>query len=213
MTKSIVFLLFWISLVNFNHIQAQSKRIMLFEEYGDGKVILKNKQEVVTKLNYDTANKKMMYLKDGVPMILMNDEQVDSVYIDNRRFISLHGLYLEVVAIDTKEVFIDWSIKERYKGNRGAYGQVTQNKVESINTAYWTNSEYKKQLVEVRELENSNNYWFFINDKPIKCKSIKDLIKVFPDRKNDILAFVNEKGIDFKNASDAVELIGYCLEF
>lgn len=206
-------MLLWISVVNINHIQSQSKRMMLFDDYVEGKVILKNRQEVATKLNYDTANKKMMYLQNGEQMILINIAQVDSVYIDDRKFISLYGFFLEVVELKQGDIFIDWTIKDRYKGNRGAYGQVTQNKVESINTAFWTNSEYQNQSVEVVERENSNSYWFYKDDKPLKCKNINDLIKIFPERRKDILAFVKENGIDFKRVSDAVELLGYCLEF
>ncbi len=211
MNKFSLLLLFWAFCANIIPVDGQTKRLLLFDEYADGKVVFKNRQKIFAQLNYDAANKNIMYLQNQEEMILVNNQQVDSVIIGDRRFVALYGVYLEVVSIDNGEVFIDWSIKEQYKGNRGAYGQVTQNKVETINPSYWTNNEYQNKNVEIFERENSNNYWFYLNEKPVKVKNLKDLIKNFPEKKDDISRYVKEHAIVFKNASDAIKLINYCL--
>ncbi len=173
---------------------------------------MKNKAKTLAKLNYDTANKKMMYLQDNDEMILLNYNQVDTVYIADKKFIPLPAMYLEVVQTPKGEIFIDWTLKNKYRGNRGAYGQITQNKVETINTAHWTNNEYKIQTAEVFERENANVYWIYIDDKPVRCRNEKDLLKYFPNRKEEIKVFVKNEKLNFKNPADAIKIIGFCLQ-
>ncbi|HBF96166.1 MAG TPA: hypothetical protein DD786_08725 [Porphyromonadaceae bacterium] len=186
--------------------------MMLFDEYLNGIVLMKNKARTSAKLNYDTANKKMMYLQNNDEMILLNYNQVDTVYIADKKFIPLHTVYLEVVHTKNSEIFIDWVLKDKYRGNRGAYGQITQNKVETINTAHWTNNEYKIQTAEVFERENANAYWIYIDDKPVRCRNEKDLLKYFPNRKEEIKAFTKNEKLNFKNPADAIRIIGFCLQ-
>lgn len=212
MKNVILLIVVLLSFVMPSHICAQNKRIMLLNDYSDGVVVMKNKQKVKAKLNYDTANKKMMYLQNAEEMILLNNSQIDSVYISDRKFVSMLGIYLEVVDTEVDEVLIDWSFKNIYKGNRGAYGQVTQNKVESINTSYWTNNDYKNQSTAVYNQKNTNVYWFYIDNKPMRCRNLKDLLRIFPDKKDKINAFVKEKSIDFSKTTDAVLLIEYSMK-
>lgn len=212
MKKNIIFLLLGLAIMSGYKLNAQSKRILLLDEYTDGIVLMKNKSKISSKLNYDTANKKMMYMQNNQEMILVNPNQVDTVYIEDRKFIPVQLFFLEVIDAKNGTVLINWSLKQKYKGNKGAYGQITQNKVETINTSHWTNDEYKEQSTSVWERENSNEYWFNINDKAIKCKSTKDIIKQFPNHKEDINSFIKENKINFKNASDAIKLVDYCLK-
>lgn len=210
--KNLILLLSVLTLVFAPQLHAQKKRMMLFEEYLNGTVLMKNRAKTSVKLNYDTANKKMMYLQDGNEMILLNNNQVDTIYISDKKFIPLPAMYLEVVQTPKGEIFIDWTLKNKYRGNRGAYGQITQNKVETINTAHWTNEEYKIQSAEVFELENANQYWFYVNDKFAKCKTEKDLFKLFPKEKEEISTLINNEKLNFKNPVDAIKIITFCLQ-
>ncbi len=210
--KKISLIYFLITLLFTIQVQAQKKRMMLLDEYYEGIVLMKNKAKTSAKLNYDTANKKMMYMQDGNEMILLNNDQVDTVFISDRKFIPLHTVYLEVIQVNNESIFIDWFIKNKYRGNRGAYGQITQNKVETINTTHWTNSEYKIQNAEVFDRENANVYWFYINDQPVKCRNEKDLLKLFPNKNNEIKAFIKEQKINFKQVPNALQLIYFCLK-
>ncbi len=209
------YLILFISVLSFlllgSPVQAQKKRMMLFDQYGNGTILMKNGTKISVGLNYDTANKKMMYLQNDEEMILLNDNQVDTVYVSDKKFIWFNNIYLEAIELKEGDVFIDWSLKNAYQGNKGAYGQITQNKVETINTTYWTNDEYKIQKSEVIAQKNANEYWFFKNGKLVKCKDEKSLLKHFPDHKNEIKTFIKEKKIDFTAANDVLILLDYCL--
>ena len=192
---------------------AQKKRIFLFEEYTNGSVLLKNGSKVSVLLNYDASNRKMMFKQDNMELILVNGDQIDTVYIDNRKFVPIGDSFREVVSLENGLVFIDWSLKNAYRGYKGAYGQLSQAKVEVINTAELTHDLYENQYAEVYELKNANAYEFYHKGRFVRCKKMKDVLKVFPGQKDSIQLYIKKERINFSNVADALKLIDYCLGF
>lgn len=188
------------------------KKTLLFNKYTNGSVLLKNGLKISTQLNYDTSNKTMMYQQNGQEMILLNNNEVDTIYISNRKFIPYNKVYVEFVETKNNNIIlINWNLKQKYRGNKGAYSQITQNKVETLNTSYWTHDEYQNQSTEIVDFVRKNEYWFRIGNEQRTCKNEKDLIKIFPEKKNEILQYIKENKVEFNNPSDAIKLIDFCL--
>ncbi len=192
---------------------AQKKRISLFEEYTKGTVLMKNGSKISALLNYDASSHEMLFKQNGTELILVNEDQIDTVYIGNRTFVPTGNRFSEVISLENGVVFIDWLLKNAYRGYKGAYGQISQAKVEVINTAELTNDLYENQSAEVYELENENIYGFYLNGRFVKCKKVKDILKVFSDRKDSIQLYIKKEGINFSKVADALKLIDYCLGF
>lgn len=190
---------------------SQKKRIMLFEEYTPGTVLLLNKTKIKVPLNYDTANKAMMFTQGKDEMILTNNEQVDTIYIGPHKFIYAKQNFLECVPLKNGIVYINWLLKNVSRGYKGIYGQTTQTKVESINTSYWQRGEYKNQYTEVQTLVNENEYQFLLNGKMVSCKNKKSILNLFKDKKEAINTYISEQKLDYNKVSDMLILIDYCL--
>lgn len=190
---------------------AQKKRVLIFEKYIPGTVKMLNRTKIDVPLNYDASNKAMMFMNDNSEMILTNNEQVDSVIIGTHKFIYIKGVYLECVSLKNGVVYIDWSLKNINVGYKGSYGQITQSKVQNINPAYWRNEKYSEHDSEVHTTLNENRYLFFINGEMVECKNKKNLLNIFKDKKSQINSYIKERGLNFKNVDDALELIDYCL--
>lgn len=212
MKKQFIFLISIIFLVSAAPtLSAQKKRMLLFSEYSNGTILMKSGSKIQVKLNYDTANKNMMYLQGSDEMILLNSHEADTVYINEEKFIPFNSRFVEVVELSNGNAFIDWSLKLGHRGNRGAYGQITQNKVETINTANWSNREYRPESAEVVELKNDNEYWFSKKGELVKFKNEKNLIKHFPGYRDEIKSYIKENKVDFKKVNDVLALLNYCL--
>lgn len=190
---------------------SQKTRIMLFEEYTPGTVLLLNKTKINVPLNYDTANRAMMFTHAKDEMILTNNEQVDTIYIGNHKFIYSKQNFLEYVILKNGNVYINWLLKNVSRGYKGIYGQTTQTKVESINTSYWQRGEYKNQYTEVVERVNENEYLFLLNGKMVSCKNKKSILNLFKDKKEAINTYINEQKLDCNKVADMLTLIDYCL--
>jgi hypothetical protein len=189
----------------------QKKRVMLFEEYTSGTVLMNNKTKIRTPLNYDASNKAMMFIHGEDEMILTDNEKIDTVYIGTHKFIYAKDTYLEYVQRKHGNIYIDWSLKDVIRGSEGVYGQVTQSRVESINKRYWEQGKDLNQSSDVHALSNENKYQFLLNGEIVTCKSKKELLNLFKDKKEEINNFINKHSLNFRDASDALTIIDYCL--
>ena len=72
---------------------------------------------------------------------------------------------------------------------------------------------YENQYAEVYELKNANAYEFYYKGRFVRCKKMKDVLKVFADQKDSIQLYIKKEGINFSNVADALKLIDYCLGF
>lgn len=193
--------------------QPVEKRLYLFDEFADGRVLFKNGSSTPAKLNYDAANREMTYYQAGELMVLGGTQQIDTVFIAGRKFIPAGRVFLEIQPLIRGELFINWKLKPVYRGKTGVYGVVTQSaSVRHINTNYLNHTSFERQTADVYSAASQNEYWIKLSDKPVKFKDRKSLLKLFPAAKRPLIeAFMKEHGIDMKRTIDVMETVDYCL--
>lgn len=185
--------------------------IMLFDDFRVGTVYLKQRITTKADLNYDARNGKMIYLVDDIEMTITNNHEVDSIIFEDSKFILYKTIYLEVVNTSNSSVFINWKLKENLKGYQGAMGLITHTKVESIDLSHITTKKNDRSTAEITQIENNNEYWFYVEGKLVKCSSEKKLLNQFPNKKDKLKEFIKRDNIRFKNPADVIRLINYAL--
>ena len=185
--------------------------VMLFPEYEQGTVFLRNNQRVNVKLNYDATNKQMMYQDGGKDMILSNIESIANIRIGTRLFQPLEERFCEVMSIGNKTLLIDWWIENVHVGYKGAYGQVSQ--VRSHSVQLYSISGHSHEVantvsdMDVYKQKNRNVYYFYEKNKQKKFKDKKSLLKVFPQYKEEITKWIDELNTDFTKTEDILVLV------
>lgn len=207
-----ILLLWVIASLSFQNVWAQKRRLMLFDKYTKGTVLMKNRAKTNAELNFDAANNNMMFKQNGEEMILTGVNQIDTVYIGDRKFIPIKKIYLEAIPTKHGDICVYWNLKNVYKGKKGAFGMTTQAKVESINTAEFQYGVYEKQYVDVYELSNNNEYYLFKDEKPVVVKDERSLLKQFPAQQKKIKDYIKEQKIDFAKVDEVIKLLEYCME-
>lgn len=185
---------------------------MLFPEYQQGTILLRGNKKVNVPINYDATKHLMMYKQGEDFMILENIQSVDSILIGKHRFIPIKSRFYEVIPINSNYLLVDWNIAMTNIGYRGAYGQVTHSKVHSYNVSAMTHDVYHTEArpnesLEVYRRSNKNTYYIFRDRKMLKFKDKKTLLKLFPERKEEIEKLLKEEKTMFKNVEDVVELM------
>ena len=71
---------------------------------------------------------------------------------------------------------------------------------------------YKNENRDVIGTYNDNDYWFYLNDKFVKFKNEKSLLKLFPQKEEAIRNYIKEYKTGMKNPEQVIELMNYCLE-
>lgn len=185
--------------------------VMLFPEYEQGTVFLRNNQRVNVKLNYDATNQQMMYQQDGKNMILTNIESVANVRIGTRQFQPHNERFCEIVTLSKKVLLIDWWIDNVHVGYKGAYGQISQ--VRSHSVQLYSISGHSHEVantvsdMDVYKQKNRNVYYFYEKNKQKKFKDKKSLLKLFPQYKEEITQWIEELNTDFAQTEDIFKLM------
>lgn len=170
---------------------AQKKSIYLLNDFTQGTVLMKSGAKTSASLNYDASNRKMKFRQQDEIMILTNTGEVDTIFIASHKFIPYNRNFLEVIELPNGNLYINWLLKELYKGRTGAYGYANQSTTTtSINTSYYNKNYYKVENPDIMEQINENDYWFFRNGKPVKFRNEKSLLKLFPGKEELIKGYM-----------------------
>ena len=185
---------------------------MLFTDYKPGVIILKGNKKVNVPINYNATKHQMMYKQGDDDMILGNIQSVDSIIVDKHRFIPVKNRFYEVIPVNSDFILVDWNITMTNIGYRGAYGQVTHSKVHNYNVSAMTHGIYHTEAKPDTSLEvyrrNNKNTYYIIQDKKMKSfRDKKSLLKLFPERKEEIEIILKEEKTMFKSVEDVVNLM------
>lgn len=214
---------------------AQSRVAMLLDEYVDGVVYLKNNFPVRVPLNYDGGLHNMRYMQDGQIMELQNVQDVDSVKIGARKFAPLNGRFCEVYLPKTGSgdaaLLVEWDMSRQHIGYKGVMGNVSQVRGHSVNISVASNilagststegvmqSGNSNQMIgnsntttaqsqDVYKTRYSNVYYIYSNGKTRKFKNKKQLIKLFPERTEEVESVLHRHHADFQIPQTVIDAV------
>lgn len=188
--------------------QAQNEPVFFFEQFLHAKIHFKNRSVTIVPMNYDAANDKMYFKRDGQLMELMNLAMVDSVVWGKRVcFPYTSNGFLEKVKLEHGNVFIQWRVKNVSIGYKGALGTITQAKVDRLYSAGNKGSQY----ADVYRLKNSNKYYLLRKGSFKEVTTLKQILKQYPDHTAAIETFVKDRNTDMQQPQSVLELLDYCL--
>lgn len=198
----------------------QFKRVYLFDDFVQAKIVFKNHSTTNVALNYDASNKTMLFKQGEDIMEITNTVTVDTIFVAGHKFVPAAKGFHEVVRVSNGEVLIDWLLKDVNIGSKGALGSVTQGSVHNLQMSDFGNYDamyytpYGQQKIgatDVYRRSNDNTYYIMAAGKLSKVKSEKHLQKLFPSHKEEISSFAKEHKTNMKEASSALAIIDFCL--
>ena len=197
-------------------VQAQdNKPLFIFEQFVNAKIHFKNRSVTVAPMNYDAVNDKMYFKQNDDLMELTNAAMIDSiVWAGKRSFVSLNQGFLEQIKLENGTAFIRWKIKNVNIGSAGAFGTVTQGKVETISVramGVFSATDAASNSADVYQQKNANEYYIRVDGNLERINNIKHAQKLFPAQKEAIQAFAKEHKINMKEPLSALEFLNYCL--
>lgn len=214
---------------------AQSRVAMLLDDYVDGVVYLKNNFPVRVPLNYDGGLHNMRYMQNGQVMELQNVQDVDSIKIGNRKFVPLNGRFCEVYipqgTSGDAALLVEWSMSRQHVGYKGAMGSISQVRGHSVNVSVMSNilagstttegvmqsgnssqmtgnsNNTTAQSQDVYQTRYSNVYYIYRDGKAHKFKNKKQLLKLFPDRVEEVERALHRHQADFQHPQAVIDAV------
>lgn len=227
MRKYLTLLLLFFSMATL----AQEKRLYFFPDFIQSRIVYKGGTTYRVMLNYDAANQKMMYQQNGQLMELVSPELVDTIFTGGRKWVFNNGQWCEfIVRPSGKEVLVGWHITNVQVGYKGALGSISQAPAQKVelsgnfgmgsftgdsgggmyNGSFGVNQDDGNgNTLDVWRNKNENTYYFQHNGKLQSVKSLKQVYKLFPNKKDEIKQYLSSNHLDMLTAENALKVVDY----
>ncbi len=183
----------------------------LYKDFSKGVVQFKNGTVTSALMNYNTISGKMVFEKSGKYLDLINTEAIDTVYLQNRRFIPFEEIFLEVVSLSPIRFFVQHKGDLMSPGKQAAYGGTSQTTSSTSYSTVFTDSKaYNINLPEGYRVDKSTVNWVFVYGKMEKFLNEKQFLRIFKNRESELKKYIRENSINFKNRSDLLKLLYFC---
>ena len=183
----------------------------LFDHFTSGTVKLKNGALESTPLNYDAENQTIVFKAGGQNMVLTGLENIDTVYLQDRRFVPAEDKFYEVGTPTPIPLLISYSYKMHpltATTDHDGTAQKDNNQVSNNVSEVYTNRRFQGHY----SVTFTRHYWLRIGHSFYKANTEKEVIKVFPRKEVAIKEFIVANKTSFGSEGDMAKLILFCNE-
>ena len=201
--------IFWSLSLHAQHMQEGVRLVQyILNEFTTGEVKMKSGEISTQLLNYNILTGEMIFDNNGKYLAIASPENVDTVYINNRKFIPLNNKFYEVLVNSKMPLLLEFTASIKDPGTTTGYGGTSNT---TASTAWQslisTGGAYDRKLPDGFTVIPGYTYWIMKDGKLEKAGSAKQLIKVFPDKKEMIDDFVKGHNTSFSKSDDVAALV------
>lgn len=180
----------------------------VFDSFQPGKVKMKTGEWFDQKLNYNTVTGEMIFEEKGKYLAIKEPSQVDTVFIAGRKFIPVDKVFYELILNGKYPLFQEFTAKLNEPGASIGYGNASAStNAVSINLLRRNGQAYEMKLPDEYLVVPSFTFWILKDGKYQKAGNAKQLIAVFPAKKQWINDFIKTNNTDFLNRNDVLTLV------
>lgn len=189
--------------------------IFLFGDYQPATFRMKRNITTKARINIDAKYQKIYFLQGEDVMELTNCEDIDTLFVDSRKFVWKNDCLCEYVKVPYGVIYVNWRIRDSFVGKVGAFGTTTQQKVEvmqvpGINSEYSYDSIGKyEDRTDVWTVKNENIYFLEYEGIEYKVHHYSELYRYFPRKAADIKRFFREHNYTMKSAEEARKIFDF----
>ena len=146
-------------------------------------------------------------------MVLDNPELIDTVYIDNRKFIPFKKEFYELLMDGHVSLFIQHKINLEIPGTATGYGAASKTLAPSeFKQIYGPRGSVNLRVPDEYKMTDDSYYWIRRDMTMEKFSNKRQFLKLFKNKEKEINQFADRNNIDFKKTSDVIRLVNYCKE-
>lgn len=182
----------------------------MFPEFEKGIVLMKTGEKKMALLNFNTLTSEMIFDTNGTKLALSQLELVDTVFIEDKKFVLLNKAFVELVYKSEMELFADHKCMIVDPGKPSGYGGSSQTAATTTFSSFYTSGQvYNMKLPEGTETKSSVEYWLRRNGDLNKFVSLRQIYQSFPDKKEVIKNYRKTHDVNYDNLGSMIEMIKY----
>jgi len=205
----VIFLSLFIVLKSQNTFNRSSSQY-LFPDFTTANAKMKSKKNQTINLNYNTVSGKMVYVQNGKRYDIVNPAMVDTIYLQNGRFVPVENAFYEVLLIAPISLFIQYCGKLLPAGTQDGYGGNSQlsstTRLASLQSSSGTvNMELPPDyLIKVEDV-----YWIRKDSNMMSFQNERQFLKIFPSKERELKQFIKQNRIKFDDHSNIIRLVEF----
>jgi hypothetical protein len=220
--KKSLILLFTLLLIgnsfNNNCLQAQTDTIPYVSHYVlpdfiVGSVKMKNGGMEYAYMNYNMITEEMIFDKDGTKLALAELEAIDTVYIDSLVFVPHEKIFFEILYSGNVVLYKQNKCNLLIAGDPAGYGGSTETGAsKNVANISGMGRAYKLKLPADYHITDASQFWIEKEGKLLKASTVHQVMKVFPDKSNEIKQLSRQKEFDIKKNENIISIVRKCSE-
>ena len=185
----------------------------LYPDFTSGTVKMKNGKSQTTDLNYNTVSEKIVYEKDGKIFDLINTEMVDTIFLQDTKFVPVGKIFHEVLLVAPISLFVQHKGDLVPPGTPAGYGGTSQvSSTKMLTSVQLSGGYYNLKLPDDYQVKVDLVFWIRKDNTMNSFLNERQFVKYFPGKETEIKKFIKEKHIKFDKPSNLVQLVQYCNE-
>jgi hypothetical protein len=158
-------------------------------------------------LNYNIITQKMEIIEGNKLFNLTNGELIDTVILNDRKFIPYNGAFYEVLVKAKLSLLLQHKCDLVPHGSPAGYGSTSQ--TSSIDNYVGTDISLNHKNLDQYEIKPSPVYWIVSNTIQSSFINRNQFMKVFSQDRSELQNFIKKNRTDFENSQDVVNLLIY----
>ena len=205
----LVITILWSLSLHAQHIQQGVKLVQyVFDEFATGEVRMKSGEISKQLLNYNILTNEMIFDNNGKYLAIASPENVDTVYITNRKFIPLNNKFYELLVNSKLPLLLEFTASIKDPGTASGYGGTSNTTASTaLQSLISTGGAYDLKLPDGYSVKAGYAYWIMKDGTLEKAGSVKQLVKIFPGKKDMINDFVKKNNTNFSKSDDVAALV------
>jgi hypothetical protein len=182
----------------------------LFPEFTKGAVLLKTGVSYDAALNYNSLTEEMVFEERGKVLALGNDvvEQVDTVFITGRKFITIAGRFVELVYASAYNLYAEHKCRVNEPGKPAGYGGTSRTSASSSYSSYQSGGVYYElSLPDGYEVKPYTHYWLSRGGVASRFVNMRQLERLFADKRDAFRDYVRNNNVQLEDQDSMIQLI------
>jgi len=185
----------------------------LFPRFTKSTIKFKSGNTKAATLNYNIIDEEMVFVQPDAYMVLDNPELIDTVYIDDRKFIPFKKGFYELLLDGPVSLFIQHKTNLEIPGTTTGYGATSKTLAPSeFKQVYGPKGFVDLRIPDEYKLTDDSYYWIRRDMNMDKFSNKRQFLKLFKNKEKEINQFADRNNIDFAKTSDVIRLVNYCRE-
>jgi hypothetical protein len=182
-----------------------------FPEFSAGRIFMKNGQTHTSVMNYNTVTEKMVFIKDDSYFDLTNTGMIDTIILQDIRFVPVGKAFYEVLISDSSSLYIQYKGELLPAGKPVGYGGTSHLASSTyLSSVDLSGGRYNLPVPPEFTVNMYSVYWIRKGTEWSGFVNEKQFLKLFPEKAGALKAFIKKNRIKIDRKKQMIELMEYC---